>query len=572
MTRIGTTLPLAFASIIFALPIVSAQADTTNVGISATKDRVWVYQSRSDAHGQALLRFAFRQMDDHSPEAFRSLPIGPFLGKPMHTAAIGDGLHVFFNDGSHRFFRVTTSKQGLVLSASQSVERLLPNSSLPAAIASDAEQHTLYAVVSNRQARQVEEEAASIDSVIEGTNDTDAGATLKPRAIPSTPRTYRIDGRSIMRYENAEWVFDREAPIDLTVEADVLSFAMHDRVSHVLYRRDSKQPSATLRSSASAEAEWGSPREIELVPDSSACTMGWIDGAIVLVEIAGPSHRRTLWARRFENDQWTSPTQLVDAAGGPLQLRNPLGVCVARDGIDVISTSEAGDAIVHRWASEREKPVESAAPVKGLLPPPPPVINPVIAWILEYAVLGAVLTAVFVWRRERVLVPAPLKPHLAPAQLPRRLLALAIDFVILLPVFGLLAVAFGRDELTRLMQMDVETLKQSTRANEEHWLRLMVGVVMGLYSIPFEILMGATPGKRIVGCEVVKEDGERCNPFQIVLRNVIRAVEYHFVPLTALVLLTPARQRVGDLIAKTVVVQPRLPDLVDDENASDRNE
>jgi len=111
--------------------------------------------------------------------------------------------------------------------------------------------------------------------------------------------------------------------------------------------------------------------------------------------------------------------------------------------------------------------------------------------------------------------------------------------------------------------------------------------------VPYYILCelvwnGRTLGKRIVGIRVINKEGKRLTPHQIVARNLMKEMEF-FAPLIALfflehnsffwqcvtilwvltllvvVLANRGRQRLGDMIAGTVVVQnPRarlLPDL-----------
>ncbi|MFM8358244.1 MAG: RDD family protein [Verrucomicrobiota bacterium] len=88
------------------------------------------------------------------------------------------------------------------------------------------------------------------------------------------------------------------------------------------------------------------------------------------------------------------------------------------------------------------------------------------------------------------------------------------------------------------------------------------------YSLLFEWhWRGRTPGKRALGLRVVDAEGLRLQPAQIILRNLLRAVD--FLPAGYLLgglacSLHPRHQRLGDLAANTVVIRtPRLeqPDL-----------
>jgi len=84
------------------------------------------------------------------------------------------------------------------------------------------------------------------------------------------------------------------------------------------------------------------------------------------------------------------------------------------------------------------------------------------------------------------------------------------------------------------------------------------------WDVAWELLWrGQTPGKRALGLRVVGADGSPVGPAESVLRNALRAVELPLVyaPAVLMVALTPRRQRLGDLVAGTLVVQERRYDL-----------
>jgi uncharacterized RDD family membrane protein YckC len=100
----------------------------------------------------------------------------------------------------------------------------------------------------------------------------------------------------------------------------------------------------------------------------------------------------------------------------------------------------------------------------------------------------------------------------------------------------------------------------------EAWAAAIIGLLMFLfingYFIVFEWLMnGQTPGKRAVGIRVIKEGGYALRFIDTLLRNVMRAIDFlplfYGVGLVSL-LFTPRSQRLGDLVAGTLLVR-RLP-------------
>ena len=81
---------------------------------------------------------------------------------------------------------------------------------------------------------------------------------------------------------------------------------------------------------------------------------------------------------------------------------------------------------------------------------------------------------------------------------------------------------------------------------------------LGYFFFP-EWLLGTTAGKSLFGLRVRQIDGAPCTAGQIAVRTLMRLVEVNPVLLGVLpagisILLTKRRQRLGDLLAKTVVV------------------
>lgn len=77
------------------------------------------------------------------------------------------------------------------------------------------------------------------------------------------------------------------------------------------------------------------------------------------------------------------------------------------------------------------------------------------------------------------------------------------------------------------------------------------------YPVFFELLRGATPGKRAMGLEVVQDDGTPVGPAASVIRNLLRVVD--FLPLLygagfVSTLVDRDFRRLGDLAAGTLVV------------------
>lgn len=87
-----------------------------------------------------------------------------------------------------------------------------------------------------------------------------------------------------------------------------------------------------------------------------------------------------------------------------------------------------------------------------------------------------------------------------------------------------------------------------------------------LYCVAMELWKGATPGKMLLGLRVVGDTGQKPGLREVALRNLLKLIELMMVlqvPLLMIVpllvpLLTRYRQRLGDWIARTAVIQARL--------------
>lgn len=88
---------------------------------------------------------------------------------------------------------------------------------------------------------------------------------------------------------------------------------------------------------------------------------------------------------------------------------------------------------------------------------------------------------------------------------------------------------------------------------------LIVFALFNGYFILFEWLFsGQTPGKRVIGIRVIKQGGYALSFFDVLLRNLMRIVD--FLPAlygvgVASLMLTRRCQRLGDIVAGTLVVQ-----------------
>jgi len=90
-----------------------------------------------------------------------------------------------------------------------------------------------------------------------------------------------------------------------------------------------------------------------------------------------------------------------------------------------------------------------------------------------------------------------------------------------------------------------------------------IGIISAVIGIAYYIIMeatqGATVGKMVLGLRVVRADGAPISWNESVIRNLLRIVDGLFIYLIGAILVwnSPTRQRLGDRVAKTVVIRSR---------------
>lgn len=148
--------------------------------------------------------------------------------------------------------------------------------------------------------------------------------------------------------------------------------------------------------------------------------------------------------------------------------------------------------------------------------------------------------------------------HFALASIGNRFLACAIDHVIQGVTIGLIV-------LTAVILMSFPTIER-TISSAPKWLLAMMIITLFLifagYFAFFEwAWSGQTPGKRWLKLRVIREDGRPITFWEAGLRNLLRTVDMMPAPFYSIGLISvfssPRDQRIGDMVAGTVVVRER---------------
>src|ERR1051326_7532411 len=148
--------------------------------------------------------------------------------------------------------------------------------------------------------------------------------------------------------------------------------------------------------------------------------------------------------------------------------------------------------------------------------------------------------------------------HFALASIGNRFIACAIDHTIQIVTLITVTIFFA-------IISDASSLG-SRLMNAPKWVLALLIVIQAVifdgYFAVFEwIWRGQTPGKRWLKLRVIREDGRPISFFEAVVRNLLRTVDFLVPPFYSIGLIsvfaTERDQRVGDLVAGTVVVRER---------------
>ncbi len=175
----------------------------------------------------------------------------------------------------------------------------------------------------------------------------------------------------------------------------------------------------------------------------------------------------------------------------------------------------------------------------------------------------------------RPIVPGPpLALHLKPAAVGPRIAAALIDiivvsilsYVVCLPFFKLLHL----QQAEELLKTQMVQLQKDPSALDPDLLSTLLPVFFGVcvlalvllllmhaYYIYFESTSGQTPGKKVLGLRVVNLEGGRITRRQAAYREMLRWYLDGLFLFPAFIAMysNPRRQRVGDILAKTMVIE-----------------
>lgn len=512
---------------------------------------------------------------DQVGDSPRSAAIRPQLGRIEQAALAGDALHVFYAaDGVHYSYTKTADRR----------EIRLPESAVPLAVGGDPQTRSpdLWAVVGARTAELVE---SAWRRQRRGASRPATGATAPPAeaagpagAPASEPTGDRETSYYLVCYTSIGWRPGFAAPADFAPGGRVWLCVRQGRQVLIW---EAEGGAGEIRSARRVDGQWQDCRPLRL-PRAAASGFAAVAGhqivfAALVHEAAGSDQLRCwVWGMPVEGGgaealEWHAMPSPVTQDGKPLDVAAGSAVTVYKDCLVVVRS--AGDrAEVGLWSLRDGKPVRGFAPLPSRRGEARPRSDRSLIEIFILAALMGVFLLVFRRRHEVLASPMVLPAGVTAAGFAKRLAGAVVD---LLPALILVAWLWREplqefsDELHDAWGSP-EQMKSLVMPWSLFWANLTMRLVYASYCLFFELLWSYTPGKRLMGCTVVSEAMTRPSPWQIVARNATRVLELEPAMLfvLAIVFLTPHRQRVGDLLARTVVIEGEPPpeeEMMDDE-------
>lgn len=485
-------------------------------------------------------------------------------------ATAGSTLHVFFQDGSHLRFSKSRQWRG----------HPLPGPRLPLALAGETLPggSRVWAVVSAETAAWIEDQWR--DRQARQVDDGDQAEPFQPADRSSvSPRLSATDAsrtHHIVAYDGLVWQPGILMP-DEYRPADSVWLAVSGGRFHLLW--DDQDKPDQLCYAVYAKNRWTMGPAIETPGPVDAATVSIANKQLVFAALIKQPDlamvRCVQWSRAVAappDEPWDQADPLLDEDGSELVLARGSAVGLFSDRLALLRFGETAPEL-GLWSAGRGGQAE-----RGFEPFPPAgqegsAARRSLRDLMATLMIAAVLVLLLWKRQEAMSMPLELPAHLQVAGPGRRATAFLMDAA---PA-ALLVLWIWYEPITSFY----EQVKAAGQAGEPmpvppvtiFWAVFWFRVVYVTYAACFELATASTPGKRLMGCHVLSEDLTPANPLQIGIRNVSRMVELEpflkIWPFLLIVFFTRNRQRLGDLLARTITVEQQVDVLADEQSGDE---
>lgn len=388
-------------------------------------------------------------------------------------------------------------------------------------------------------------------------------------ALTTRPTTTQVaaeegtDKWRLARYENGRW-----KPIaalgDWWHEPPAVEMCASAGVVHLFWQGSAQ--SDGIWQVSFAEGAWSEPAEVRFGEKVRLVAVTQVNRQVVLVVSRPPAQTpagRVLVPVRRVQDAWLP--------GQPLAIGDQ---AVSFD-LDTTAVAGMGARLFVAWLEASNRVRLGSWPISGgALPAEAVTLDLALErpwgalestfWRYFLPLLMLALLVVVFWRRRESLMQ-PISPGKGRvlAESWRRVGAGLIDLLPFLILGGWLLWHYAGDELRAWMAADRQAQagggERLWAPNELAFAWACVRAGYCLYGLLMELGTGSTIGKRWLGCQVSSETGQRPTPRALIIRNVLRWVElqgeFLVVPVF-LMIITRSNQRLGDILARTIVHRP----------------
>lgn len=526
------------AAAMLGLSAASAAAQAQRVMIAGGDDLAWVVFAGTDTDKDSGLPIndvlaSRRFMPSDRSSAWQREP--SIIGDIRMVTATRDAMFLAFSDGS------------LVQRTSRGTDPVvrLPAGCVLNAWAGDASGDAVFAVV------HVSPDLLATPTST-STTSADESSETQPASAPALE-----PGPQLFRLWRGEWTRVTGLPAEAPPIAPTTAAARENRV--VLVYAEEEPPIARIWEWE--DAGWNAAVLPEELSQSGVQRMwlGWRSDGPVLSALHNAVDDRParldLWQRT--EGSWNRLGTLNEGPGRRAALTAPFAVGLAHDRLLLARRGEKGQFDLG-WAPIKSDAAVQFTPLNlGQATPP----RPWISWLNTLAMF-ALLAFLFLVRPERLYAPVRLAPHWTLALPTWRMLAAVLD---LLPA-AVLTAAWWAPPLIKLgTSASVLTPEQiQVELDARLWvMRLYMLPVYAVYCLAWEAALGTTPGKYLLSCRVIDEEGGKPSARQLIIRNLMRIVELGLVmvllcDLFLVLVASQRRQRIGDVLAGTLVVSPAI--------------
>ncbi|MCA9249597.1 MAG: RDD family protein [Phycisphaerae bacterium] len=568
-----TQLALMCIAVLCSAAGVIAEERVTPLGVIGNDEYVWIYRTTKTTGAETgSVKFAAGQSTD-SGLRFRVFRGEPFGGTIEACALRGENLHVFYGDGSHYRLRLAERVMSETTQDDDVPEKTTPGGSAPKAVCGDAESDSVYAIVPTDTALslplhiQPEVVASENASVTENiTSNGSATNAQKPEPVKAesvVDRSVPQPKFSLVRYHRGEWQFVALCPSSLDVAANVWMATSKGEFA-ILYATVGE--SNQLMIVKGSETEWQTPSAGPKLPTSSV--LSFFSEQRVFTVLACEKTEATsapdVKSYRWLDGIWKPGAKFDINVDESFEFGNEIAAGMFGK-YAVLAYESKSQETSRFWAGVWEmaggSPTVEPTELLPLGPNLPSAKRTEMASIAIAIILSLLLFIVFVRRTPSLFVEMELPEGYALAGAGKRTLAFVIDLIAFsLVAFPLIVTPWMTSHLTPGEDIQREftyLLEFNPDVTFEPWTKCLLLFVV--YATAMELACRATIGKLVLGLRVASTSGKRGTALSIIVRNCLRFELYYklaFLPLAMLVILTRNHQRLGDLVAGTLVIEP----------------